>query len=280
MQIFRDITTLNAGLAALRADGGRIAMVPTMGALHGGHMALVTRARALADHVLVSIFVNPTQFGPNEDLAAYPRREAQDIAMLEAAGVAALWAPDVELMYPQGFATSIHVGGVTDGLDGAARPGHFDGVATVVAKLFGQVRPDIACFGEKDYQQLVMIRRLVADLDLKVRIVGVPTVRDRDGLALSSRNAYLEPAQRTKAVALPEMLVTAGEAIKAREDVSAILAWGARYLLDSGFDAVDYVALCDARSLAPLIVLDRPARLLAAARIGGTRLIDNIAVNP
>jgi len=280
VQIFRDITTLNAGLAALRADGGRIAMVPTMGALHGGHMALVTRARALADHVLVSIFVNPTQFGPNEDLAAYPRREAQDIAMLEAAGVAALWAPDVELMYPQGFATSIHVGGVTDGLDGAARPGHFDGVATVVAKLFGQVRPDIACFGEKDYQQLVMIRRLVADLDLKVRIVGVPTVRDRDGLALSSRNAYLEPAQRTKAVALPEMLVTAGEAIKAREDVSAILAWGARYLLDSGFDAVDYVALCDARSLAPLIVLDRPARLLAAARIGGTRLIDNIAVNP
>lgn len=280
MQIFRDITTLNAGLAALRADGGRIAMVPTMGALHGGHMALVTRARALADHVLVSIFVNPTQFGPNEDLAAYPRREAQDIAMLEAAGVAALWAPDVELMYPHGFATSIHVGGVTDGLDGAARPGHFDGVATVVAKLFGQVRPDIACFGEKDFQQLVMIRRLVADLDLKVRIVGVPTVRDRDGLALSSRNAYLEPAQRTKAVALPEMLVTAGEAIKAREDVSAILAWGARYLLDSGFDAVDYVALCDARSLAPLIVLDRPARLLAAARIGGTRLIDNIAVNP
>jgi len=280
VQIFRDITTLNAGLAALRADGGRIAMVPTMGALHGGHMALVTRARALADHVLVSIFVNPTQFGPNEDLAAYPRREAQDIAMLEAAGVAALWAPDVELMYPHGFATSIHVGGVTDGLDGAARPGHFDGVATVVAKLFGQVRPDIACFGEKDFQQLVMIRRLVADLDLKVRIVGVPTVRDRDGLALSSRNAYLEPAQRTKAVALPEMLVTAGEAIKAREDVSAILAWGARYLLDSGFDAVDYVALCDARSLAPLIVLDRPARLLAAARIGGTRLIDNIAVNP
>ena len=280
MQIFRDIRALNDGLAVLRADGGQVAMVPTMGALHAGHMALVARARALADHVAVSIFVNPTQFGPHEDLAAYPRREAEDAALLEAAGVDILWAPGVETMYPQGFATGIHVAGVSEGLDGAARPGHFDGVATVVAKLFGQVRPDIACFGEKDYQQLAVIRRLAADLDLGVRIVGVPTERDVDGLALSSRNAYLDTDARARAVALPEMLVTAGEAIRAREDVSAILAWATRYLVDSGFDSVDYIALCDARTLAPMTMLDRPARLLAAARIGGTRLIDNIAVNP
>ena len=280
MQIFRDMAGLNAGLAALRADGGRIAMVPTMGALHAGHMALVTRARALAEHVVVSIFVNPTQFGPNEDLAAYPRREAEDAALLEAAGVDILWAPGVEVMYPQGFATSIRVAGVSEGLDGAARPGHFDGVATVVARLFGQVRPDVACFGEKDYQQLSVIRRLVADLSLRVAIKGVPTERDRDGLALSSRNAYLGPRERALAVALPETLVTAGEAISGREDVPAILAWATRYLIDSGFDSVDYVALCDAGDLAPMTVLDRPARLLVAARIGGTRLIDNIAVNP
>ena len=280
MQIFRDMAGLNAGLAALRADGGRIAMVPTMGALHAGHMALVAQARALAEHVVVSIFVNPTQFGPNEDLAAYPRREAEDAALLEAAGVDILWAPSVEVMYPRGFATSIRVAGVSEGLDGAARPGHFDGVATVVARLFGQVRPDIACFGEKDYQQLAVIRRLVADLSLRVAIKGVPTERDRDGLALSSRNAYLGPRERALAVALPETLVTAGEAISGREDVPAILAWATRYLIDSGFESVDYVALCDAGDLAPMTVLDRPARLLVAARIGGTRLIDNIAVNP
>ena len=280
MQIFRDMAALDEGLAALRASGGRIAMVPTMGALHEGHMALVARALALADHVVVSIFVNPRQFGPNEDLAAYPRREAQDAALLREAGVAALWAPTVDIMYPQGFSTSIHVAGVSEGLDGAARPGHFDGVATVVAKLFGQVRPDIACFGEKDYQQLAVIRQLVADLNLRVRIAGVPTQRAPDGLALSSRNAYLDAAQRARATALPEMLVSAGEAIRAREDVPAILAWATRYLLDSGFESVDYVKLCDARTLVPLDRLDRPARLLAAARIGGTRLIDNIAVNP
>lgn len=280
MQIFRDLPSLDGALAALRADGGRIAMVPTMGALHAGHMALVEEAKARAEHVVVSIFVNPTQFGPTEDLAAYPRREAEDAQMLAAAGVSALWAPDVATMYPRGFATSIHVAGVSEGLDGAARPGHFDGVATVVAKLFGQVRPDLACFGEKDYQQLAVIRRLVADLDLRVEIVGVPTVREADGLALSSRNAYLNADERARAVALPEMLVTAGEGVQAGEDVPAILAWGARYLRDSGFSSVDYVALCDAATLTPLAVLDRPARLLAAARIGRTRLIDNIAVYP
>lgn len=280
MQIFRDLPSLRAAIAGLRADGGRIAMVPTMGALHAGHMALVEEAKMMAEHVVTSIFVNPTQFGPNEDLAAYPRRESADAEMLAAAGVTALWAPDVATMYPQGFATSIRVAGVSEGLDGAARPGHFDGVATVVAKLFGQVRPDVACFGEKDYQQLAVIRRLVADLDLGIEIIGVPTLRDPDGLALSSRNAYLDADERARAIALPEMLVNAGEGVTSGGDVPAILAWGTRYLLDSGFSSVDYVTLCDAASLAPLTVLDRPARLLAAARIGRTRLIDNIALNP
>lgn len=280
MQTFRDLPSLDDGLSALRADGRRIAMVPTMGALHAGHMALVEEARRHADHVVVSIFVNPAQFGPNEDLAAYPRREAADAAMLEAAGVAALWAPTVGVMYPQGFASSIHVAGVSEGLDGAIRPGHFDGVATVVAKLFGQVRPDVACFGEKDYQQLAVIRRLVTDLDLRVEIVGVATKRDMDGLALSSRNAYLDDDQRAMAVALPEMLVMTGEALRSGLDVPTALQEATGHLLGSGFDSVDYVVLCDAQSLTPLATLDRPARLLAAARIGSTRLIDNIAVNP
>jgi pantoate--beta-alanine ligase len=243
-------------------------------------MALIDEASRHAEHVVASIFVNPTQFGPNEDLSAYPRREAQDAMMLEAAGVAILWAPDVAVMYPDGFSTSIHIAGVSDGLEGEWRPGHFDGVATVVAKLFGQVRPDIACFGEKDYQQLALIRRMVRDLDLGVEILGVSTQRDADGLALSSRNAYLGPNERGAAVALPQALVAAGEGISSGEDVPAVLDWATQHLIGSGFDSVDYVTLCDARTLEPIDRLDRPARLLVAARIGGTRLIDNIAVNP
>jgi len=255
-------------------------MVPTMGALHAGHMALVEEAKAHADHVVASIFVNPTQFGPNEDLSAYPRREAADAALLEDAGVAALWAPSAETMYPEGFASSIHVAGLSEGLDGEWRPGHFDGVATVVAKLFNQVRPDVACFGEKDFQQLAVIRRLVTDLDLGVEIIGVATQRDRDGLALSSRNAYLGSNERAMAVALPEMLVATGEAILNGGDVGSILLRAEQHLLEHGFDSVDYVSLVDTRTLRPLRRLDRPGRLLVAARIGGTRLIDNIAVNP
>lgn len=280
MQIFRDLPSLRAGIAALRASGERIALVPTMGALHAGHMALVEEARAHAEHVVASIFVNPAQFGPSEDLAAYPRTEEADAAMLEAAGVAAIWMPDVETMYPQGFASRVHVAGLSERLDGEWRPGHFEGVATVVTKLFNQVRPDAAFFGEKDYQQLAVIRRLVTDLDLPVEIVGIGTQRDADGLALSSRNAYLGRNERAIAAALPETLVAAGEGILSGEDAPAVLAWATHYLLDSGFDAVDYVALCDARTLEPLTRLDRPGRLLAAARIGGTRLIDNIPVNP
>lgn len=279
VQIIRSLSTLYDAVAALRAGGARIALVPTMGALHAGHMALVEAAKAHADAVVASIFVNPTQFGPNEDLDAYPRQEAADVALLTEAGTALLWAPGVADMYPSGFATSIRVAGVSEGLCGAARPGHFDGVATVVTKLLGQVRPDVALFGEKDFQQLAVIRRVVTDLNLGVEIIGVPTERAPDGLALSSRNAYLSPAERAAAVALPGALMRAAEAMRTGTPVAVALAAAEAALTEAGFARIDYVALCDADSLQPADSLDRPVRLLAAARIGTTRLIDNIAVN-
>ncbi len=279
MQIFRDIPALRSAVAALKSDG-RVALVPTMGALHDGHIALVEEARRHADHVVVSIFVNPRQFGPNEDLDAYPRREAKDAQMLQAAGVAILWAPTVEVMYPDGHATNISLSGVTEGLDGAARPGHFDGVATVVTKLFNQVQPNVALFGEKDYQQLAVVRRMVRDLDLPVEIVGVPTQRAEDGLALSSRNAYLSEDERHNALALPRALGEAARQMEKGAAVDAAIARAIAMLAAHGFDPVDYVSLCDAQTLEPMAVLDRPARLLGAARLGRTRLIDNIAVNP
>ena len=277
MQIVRDVAALRRAVAALRAEGGTVALVPTMGALHAGHMALVAEARARATHVVASIFVNPRQFGAGEDLSTYPRREAEDAAMLEQAGCALLWAPDVDAMYPDGFATNVSVAGVSEGLCGAARPGHFDGVATVVAKLFNQVRPDVALFGEKDYQQLAVIRRMAADLDLGVEIVGVPTRRDADGLALSSRNSYLSPEQRTAAAALPAALGEAAQAIAGGADIAAALERARSRLEAAGF-APEYVELRDAQTLAPVGRLERPARLLAAARLGSTRLIDNFPV--
>jgi pantoate--beta-alanine ligase len=280
VQIIRDADALKREILALRADGGTIAFVPTMGALHDGHMALVAEARLRATHVVASIFVNPTQFGAGEDLAVYPRREAADAAMLDAAGVIILWAPDVETMYPDGPVATIHVTGVSDGLDGASRPGHFDGVATVVARLFDQVRPDVAIFGEKDYQQLAVIRQMVRDLALPVEIVGVPTQRDADGLALSSRNAYLSEEERAAARALPRALGEAAAAIEAGADVAEALEKAKARLEGAGFDPIDYVALHDAETLAPMAILDRPARLLAAARMGRTRLIDNLPVTP
>lgn len=277
MQIIRDLPTLRAARSQL---SGRVALVPTMGALHEGHRTLVVEAARLAERRIVSIFVNPTQFGPGEDLSRYPRQEAADAAMLAAEGVDILWAPPVEVVYPAGFATSVHVGGITDALEGAARPGHFDGVATVVAKLFGQAAPDVALFGEKDYQQLAVIRRMVADLDIAVDIVGVPTVRDADGLALSSRNAYLTRSERTAALALPRALAAAAAAIRRGDPVPATLEAASATLHSAGFSRIDYVALRDASTLAALTRLDAPARLLAAAVVGTTRLIDNIAVDP
>jgi len=261
VQTIRDIAQLRTARASL---DGTVALVPTMGALHPGHMKLVDIAKAHADHVIGSIFVNPIQFAPTEDLSRYPRQEEEDAALLADAGVAILWAPDVAMMYPQGFATTVSVAGLSEGLCGASRPGHFDGVATVVSKLFGQVRPDIALFGEKDWQQLQVIRRMTADLDLGVEIIGVPTERESDGLAMSSRNAYLSVADRQAAVALPKVLKAAASAIAAGGDEAEICAKARESITTAGF-AIEYLER-------------RDDRLLAAARIGSTRLIDNFSV--
>jgi pantoate--beta-alanine ligase len=278
VQIFRELADLRTAVRTWHGNNRRIALVPTMGALHSGHMALVAEAKQRADRVVVSIFVNPTQFAANEDLSTYPRREAEDVAMLEAAGADALWAPGVEVMYPEGFATKIIVAGVSEGLDGAARPGHFEGVATVVAKLFGQVQPDIALFGEKDFQQLAVIRRMVADLNIRIGIIGVPTERESDGLALSSRNAYLSAEERAAAPALPDALKAAAAAITAGESVEKALQTARDQLVAAGFGPIDYVELCDAGTLKPVREAKGALRLLAAARLGRTRLIDNIEV--
>lgn len=278
MQTVRQLEDLREATAAWRQAGERIALVPTMGALHDGHMALVEAAKRAANRVVVSIFVNPKQFGANEDLAKYPRKEAADSRMLTGAGVDLLWMPPVEVVYPEGFATNISVSGVSALLEGAHRPGHFDGVATVVAKLFNQVQPDIALFGEKDWQQLAVIRRMTTDLNLAVEIQSVLTQREDDGLALSSRNAYLMPEERAKAVALPRALGAAAKAITDGGDVEAALAQARETLAAAGFET-DYVALADAETLQPATAYaPGKLRLLAAARLGATRLIDNIAV--
>ena len=275
MQIVR--TSEELALARAVLDGS-VALVPTMGALHRGHMALVEEAKRRADAVAASLFVNPTQFGVNEDFGRYPRRETEDVRLLEDAGCQLLWMPSVADMYPEGFSTSIDVSGVSARWEGEARPGHFAGVATVVAKLLLAVRPDVALFGEKDYQQLAVIRRMVADLNIPVEIVGVPTVREEDGLALSSRNAYLSADERARAVALPNALAAARNAIRAGAPVGQALRQAKQTLVDAGFLRIDYLALVDAATLEPV---DAPAcemRLIAAAVIGTTRLIDNLAV--
>jgi pantoate--beta-alanine ligase len=283
MQTVTTLDMLRSAVAGLRNGRRTIALVPTMGALHEGHLALVRAARQRADAVVVSIFVNPAQFGENEDLDAYPRRLAEDSAMLECEAVELLWAPPVSEVYPPGFATTVTVAGVSERLCGAARPGHFDGVATVVCKLFNQVRPDVALFGEKDWQQLGVIRRMARDLDLTLpradSIVGVPTVREADGLALSSRNQYLSPRQRAQAATLPQAMREAIAAVRAGSSIAPTVAALEAHLLQAGFDSVDYVEFADADALTPLAALgEAPARLLVAARIGGTRLIDNMAV--
>jgi len=280
LPVVRSVADLRRAVAQWRHAGEVIALVPTMGALHTGHLALLARAKELADRVVVSIFVNPTQFGPNEDFTRYPRDEAGDAAKLAAGKCDLLYAPDAAAMYPPGFTTSISVGPLAEPLDGRFRPGHFAGVATVVTKLLLQARPDIACFGEKDYQQLQIIRRLVRDLDIDARIDGVPTVREPDGLALSSRNAYLAPEERRIAPALQRTLQAVRSKIVAGGVPREVTAWGIAELGRAGFAKVDYLDAVDAETLAPLLVLDRPGRLLAAAWLGKTRLIDNIELAP
>jgi pantoate--beta-alanine ligase len=275
VQTVRTSEELTRTLADLRG-GGTIALVPTMGALHAGHLALVEEAKRRADKVVATIFVNPTQFNDLDDLARYPREEAEDAQKLTEAGCALLWAPAVEEIYPGGFETDVHVSGLSDRWEGEHRPGHFDGVATVVARLLKSVQPDVALFGEKDFQQLAVIRRMVADLGIAVEIVGVPTVRDADGLALSSRNALLSPEERSRAVALPNALREAREAIRAGTSVADALRQAKQSLVDAGFTRVDYIALIDADTLEPLETPRGPMRLIAAAVIGTTRLIDNI----
>lgn len=281
MKIARTVADLRREVAGWRARGERVGLVPTMGAIHDGHLALVRTARAENERAVASLFVNPKQFGPSEDFSAYPRDEAADFAAFEKAGVDLVFTPSVEEMYPSGFATGVRVGGIGDALEGTFRPGHFEGVATVVCKLLLQCLPDTAYFGEKDYQQLLVVRRMARDLDIPSRIIGVPTVREADGLALSSRNVYLSPEERRAAPLLHRVLREIAADIIARPDnVQTALSRG-RATLEAGGFAVDYLELRDAADLA---LVDRlsaaPSRLLVAARLGRTRLIDNIAVAP
>jgi pantoate--beta-alanine ligase len=274
----RDVDSLRRRVKAWRREGRSVALVPTMGALHSGHITLMDRAKKMADCVVASLFVNPKQFGPAEDFRSYPRRESEDFELLNAAGVHLLFAPDVNAMYPTGYATMVHIEGVTDVLEGAHRPGHFDGVATVVAKLLLQTLPDIALFGEKDYQQLLVIRRLVADLNIPVDIIGVPTVREADGLALSSRNVYLTEAERAQAPTLFAAITAAARAIADGQDIAAALAQARATILRGGFRQVDYIEARNADTLAPLGSRAEPGRLLVAAVLGKARLIDNVAI--
>ena len=278
--ILDSVAGLRGAVAAWRAAGLTVALVPTMGALHEGHMALVRAARAHGGRTVVSLFVNPTQFAPDEDFALYPRDPADDLAKLAEAGVEAAFMPPTDAIYPPGFATSVHVDGVTAGLESATRPHFFTGVATVVTKLLLQCLPDVALFGEKDYQQLATVRRLVADLDIPCRIEAVPTVRDADGLALSSRNAYLSAEERRVAPRLFEVLSWMAAALSQGAKSADAVAHGTAALKAAGFDRIDYLAVCDAETLAPVESIAVPARVLAAAWLGETRLIDNVPVNP
>jgi pantoate--beta-alanine ligase len=278
LPVARSVADLRHVVAGWRAAGERVGLVPTMGALHAGHLALVAAAQAQCRRIVVSIFVNPKQFGPREDLSTYPRPIEDDLAKLTAAKTDLVYMPAVEEMYPAGFATTVSLGGPTQGLEGDHRSGHFDGVATVVAKLLIQTAPDIACFGEKDYQQLLVVRHMVRDLNLPVDIAGVPTVREPDGLALSSRNVYLSAEERRVAPTLNRVMREAAAATAAGAPSALALERAIATLTEAGF-SVEYLALRDAATLAPLTdTRDRPARLLAAVHLGRTRLIDNIPV--
>lgn len=278
--VSRSIADLRHRIADWRAAGETVGLVPTMGALHAGHLELVRQAKAQCDRAVVSIFVNPTQFNPDEDLDRYPRQEEKDLKALSGIATDLAFIPIAEDIYPAGFSTAVHVDKVTTGMEGTVRVGHFDGVATVVCKLFMQAMPDKAFFGEKDYQQLATIQRMVRDLDMPLAIVPVETVREADGLAMSSRNAYLSAEQRAIAASLNRILRETAAAIAAGLDIETATAAARRELLEAGFDAVDYVECRAADDLSVLETVDRPARLLSTARLGPTRLLDNIAVPP
>src|SRR5690606_21225674 len=273
--IVRAVADLRTIVAGWRREAASIAVVPTMGALHEGHLSLVRAALEKADRVIVTLFVNPKQFNSAADLAAYPRTEVEDAAKLAPLGAHLLYAPDAAEIYPEGFATAVSVGGVSEGLCGAFRPGHFDGVATVVAKLFLQTGADLAFFGEKDFQQLHVVRRMAMDLDIPVEIVACPTVREEDGLALSSRNVRLSPSEREIARALPAALARAAHRLEAGEALPLVVAETEAAILAAGFSSVEYLELRAEEDLAPLERPERPARLLVAAWLGSTRLIDN-----
>lgn len=274
----RDATALRAAVAGWRAQGASVGLVPTMGALHEGHLSLVRAARGRCDRVVASLFVNPRQFAPHEDFERYPRDEAGDAALLAGAGCDLLYAPERAAIYPDGFATSVIVSGVSTPLEGEFRPHFFGGVATVVTKLLLQCLPDAAFFGEKDYQQLMVIKRLARDLDIPAQIVGCPTVREADGLAMSSRNAYLSADERRIAGRLNVVLHEAIKAVRGGAAIQDAEAEARRHLTAAGFGSVDYLAIRDADTLAPISDLSRPARVLAAVWLGRTRLIDNVAV--
>lgn len=280
VEVIRTIADLRTRVKSWRAKGESISLVPTMGALHDGHLSLLRLAKAKTDKAVLTIFVNPTQFNQASDLDNYPRREAQDVDLAASAGADVIFMPGVEEIYPPGHKTTVQVTGLTDVLCGATRPGHFDGVALVVTKLLLQCLPDIAIFGEKDYQQLLIIKRLAKDLDIPVDIFGAPLMRDENGLALSSRNLRLSKDAKEKANALPKLLKQACDAIKAGEDIQKVLEQSSKALLDAGFTSIDYLDVRDEEELEALSILDRPARLFVAAHIEDVRLIDNMSLSP
>lgn len=278
MQILRTVAELRTRVRGWKSDGRQVGVVPTMGALHEGHLSLVRAAKRGCDRVIVTIFVNPKQFNNADDLQKYPRTEDSDAALLAAEGVDVIFAPGPDEVYPEGFATQVAVSGVSEPLEGTMRPGHFEGVATVVAKLFGMTQADRAYFGQKDWQQLQVVKRLVADLNIPIEIVGAETVREHDGLAMSSRNLRLDPLSRAQAPALYRIMTRVAGQLRDGAPVDQTLAQGREDLLQAGFSAVEYLELRAASTLAPIATLDAPARLLAAATIGDVRLIDNIPV--
>lgn len=278
-KVVRNISDLRKIAEEWRQAGKTIALVPTMGALHAGHISLVDLGRKKADKVVVSIFVNPMQFAPNEDLSRYPRDESGDLNKLAQAGADLVWSPSVEEMYPKGFSAEVKPGGAAADLEGAFRPHHFAGVATVCCKLFNQVTPNIAIFGEKDYQQLIVLRQMVHDLDMPLRIIGAPTTREKDGLALSSRNTYLSEAERRIAPTLYAVVSEAALQVASGMSAETAASDAGAKLLAAGFDKIDYIEVRDAETLGePSTTADCPLRILAAAWLGKTRLIDNVAI--